>query len=110
MPSAIDVTLGQRVARIRAGKGLSQGELARRTGVTQTALSYWEAGKRSMGFDGLERIAAALDVPPTSIYLAGTPASYDAGFADGVAAAQQAVASLTSRAIREGDDTGGSGA
>ncbi|MFN8150268.1 MAG: XRE family transcriptional regulator [Solirubrobacterales bacterium] len=47
----------------RETRGWNQSELAKKLGVTQTAISYWEGGKRSPGLDDLIMIAEALDVP-----------------------------------------------
>lgn len=46
----------------REQRGWSQSELARRLDRTQTAISYWEAGKRSPGLDDLIDLSIALDV------------------------------------------------
>lgn len=54
------VARGIRDARERLG--WSQSELARRLGLTQTAVSYWEAGKRSPGLEELLQLADALEV------------------------------------------------
>lgn len=44
----------------REQRGWSKSELARRLDKTQTAVSYWEAGKRSPGLDDLVDLADAL--------------------------------------------------
>ena len=49
-----------RTARVAAG--LTQEALAACIGVTQTCVSYWEAGKREMGAGDLQRAAAALGI------------------------------------------------
>ena len=46
----------------REQRGWSMSELARRLNRTQTAVSYWEAGKRSPGLDDLVDLADALGV------------------------------------------------
>jgi Zn-dependent peptidase ImmA (M78 family)/DNA-binding XRE family transcriptional regulator len=46
----------------REQRGWSQSELARRLKRTQTAVSYWEAGKRAPGLDDLVDLATVLDV------------------------------------------------
>lgn len=46
--------------KARKAAGLSQATLAKRLGVTQTALSYWESGKRAPSFAEVARWAAAL--------------------------------------------------
>jgi Zn-dependent peptidase ImmA (M78 family)/DNA-binding XRE family transcriptional regulator len=50
----------QRIREAREGAGLTQSELARRMGRTQTAVSYWESGKRLPGMDDLIDLAVAL--------------------------------------------------
>jgi transcriptional regulator with XRE-family HTH domain len=46
----------------REQRGWSQSELARRLNRTQTAISYWEAGKRTPRLDDLLDIADALEI------------------------------------------------
>jgi transcriptional regulator with XRE-family HTH domain len=56
------IEVGRRIRRWREARGLSQGQLARQLGKTQTALSYWEAGRRAPGIDDLVELAAALSL------------------------------------------------
>jgi transcriptional regulator with XRE-family HTH domain len=52
-------------ARLRAARetaALTQSDLADRLNVTQTAVSYWESGQRSISLDDLGRCADALGV------------------------------------------------
>jgi transcriptional regulator with XRE-family HTH domain len=49
----------QLIAVIRQQSGLSQAELARRTGLTRSVLSAYARGRRQPGVDALARIAAA---------------------------------------------------
>jgi Zn-dependent peptidase ImmA (M78 family)/DNA-binding XRE family transcriptional regulator len=51
------------IRQARERRGWPQAELARRLGLTQTAVSYWEAGKRSPGVDDVLALAEALEVP-----------------------------------------------
>jgi Zn-dependent peptidase ImmA (M78 family)/transcriptional regulator with XRE-family HTH domain len=53
--------VGRRIKEAREAQHWSQGELARRLGLTQTAISYWESGKRSPGLDDLVQLAHALE-------------------------------------------------
>jgi transcriptional regulator with XRE-family HTH domain len=53
--------VGNRIRQTRERLGLSQGELARRLHKTQTAVSYWESGKRSPGLDALLDLARIFD-------------------------------------------------
>jgi transcriptional regulator with XRE-family HTH domain len=57
--------VARRVREARDHAGLTQAELAERLDVTQTAVSYWEGGKRAPGLDDLIAIADALNQPVT---------------------------------------------
>jgi Zn-dependent peptidase ImmA (M78 family)/transcriptional regulator with XRE-family HTH domain len=52
--------VGRRIRLRREELGLSQGALARRLGKTQTAVSYWEAGKRTPAVEDLLELADTL--------------------------------------------------
>jgi len=57
-------TLGERLKAVRRRLGMSQVELATRSGVAQESLERVEGGKRhSLRSDDLGRLAEALDVP-----------------------------------------------
>jgi len=57
-------TLGERLKAVRRRLGMSQEELATRSGVEQESLERVECGKRHyLRSDHLGRIAEALDVP-----------------------------------------------
>lgn len=60
--------IGQRIAERRKAKGLSQGALAKRSGLSQPTIGKLEAGISS-GSSYMHRIARALDT--TSAYLTG---------------------------------------
>lgn len=66
MPDA-SAEIGRRLKAARTRTGKSQSELARHLDVTQTAISYWEAGRRLPGVDHLMQIATFLDVPLTDL-------------------------------------------
>lgn len=53
----------------REKRGLSQGDLARRTGLKASAISHFETGTRKPSFDNLRRLADALEI--TTDYLLG---------------------------------------
>jgi Zn-dependent peptidase ImmA (M78 family)/DNA-binding XRE family transcriptional regulator len=55
--------VAQQIARQRDLRDWTQAELARRIGRTQTAVSYWEAGKRTPGLDDLLDLCEAFEVP-----------------------------------------------
>jgi transcriptional regulator with XRE-family HTH domain len=65
--AAILSAAGIRIREARERAGRSQRQLADVLDVTQTAVSYWEAGKRDPGIADLLRIADALDVPASSL-------------------------------------------
>jgi transcriptional regulator with XRE-family HTH domain len=61
--------LGKRLARLRGDAGLSQSGLARRVGISQSAVSQIEAGDRSPSYGMLLQLADALGV--SVAYLVG---------------------------------------
>ena len=50
------------MVRKLTAKGLTQGEIARFTGVSQSTISRIESGKYSVGFDTLQLIAEQFDM------------------------------------------------
>ena len=62
MPVVSDTTawVARKIRTAREEAGLSQSQLATRLGRTQTAVSYWEAGKRAPGLDDLVELSGAL--------------------------------------------------
>jgi transcriptional regulator with XRE-family HTH domain len=58
--SATAAWVARRIREARAERGLSQADLAKRTGRTQAAVSLWEGGKRVPGLDDLMDLAQAL--------------------------------------------------
>lgn len=67
--------VGRRLRTLRAARGVSQSELARRTLSPRTYLIALEQGKHEPSLELLGRIAAALDVPLRDLLweLAGEP-------------------------------------
>jgi Zn-dependent peptidase ImmA (M78 family)/DNA-binding XRE family transcriptional regulator len=59
--------VGQRIRTIREGRGWTQGDLAARLQRTQTAVSYWEAGRRGLSIDDLVEVAGVLGVPTSEL-------------------------------------------
>jgi transcriptional regulator with XRE-family HTH domain len=59
--------LGAKIRAAREAAGVTQNHLAGELGVTQTAVSYWEAGKRDPGVIDLLRIAEELKVPAAAL-------------------------------------------
>ena len=56
-------SIGENIKKIRQEKGVSQKELANRVNVSQSAIYYYESGKREIRLDMLEKIAVALKTP-----------------------------------------------
>jgi transcriptional regulator with XRE-family HTH domain len=59
---ANDRVASELIARIRTASGLSQADLARRTGLQQSVLSAYEHGRRQPSVAALARIARAAGV------------------------------------------------
>lgn len=55
---------GRRIKEAREAAGLTQASLARELEVTQTAVSYWEGGKRAPGLDDIVKLARTLHRAP----------------------------------------------
>ena len=51
-----------RLKKVRESRGLSQLDLAKKTGLQPTAISHFETDARSPSFDNLRRLADALSV------------------------------------------------
>jgi DNA-binding XRE family transcriptional regulator len=64
------VKLGQRLRELRQTAGLTQAELARRTGIHRPNIARVEAGRHTPSLETLARLAAAIGVPTTRV-LAG---------------------------------------
>jgi len=55
--------IGIKIQQARESRGLSQKQLARKVGCSQSALSNYEKGKRRLYLSQLEAIAEALNMP-----------------------------------------------
>jgi transcriptional regulator with XRE-family HTH domain len=55
-------TLGHRLARIRKERGLTQKDVAERTGLIQTLVSDYERGRLRLAADMIVRFAVALEI------------------------------------------------
>jgi DNA-binding XRE family transcriptional regulator len=75
--SSIDGTkLGARIRELRLGAGLTQAELARRTGIHRPNIARVEAGRHTPSLETLARLAAAIGVPTASVLdVSGTAAA-----------------------------------
>ncbi len=59
--------LGRRLRELRMAAGLTQAELARRTGIHRPNIARVEAGRHTPSLDTLARIAHAIGVPTTQV-------------------------------------------
>ncbi|HEY1266373.1 MAG TPA: helix-turn-helix transcriptional regulator [Candidatus Binatia bacterium] len=67
------LTIGSRIRMERIRKGLSQSELAHRTGIAQANISKIESGRQDILVSTLLQICTALDVRPSVIFDASPP-------------------------------------
>lgn len=61
-PSSDNSKFKDRLRKIREDKGLSQAQLAEKAGLQPSAVSHFEAGRRSPSFDNLRALSDALEV------------------------------------------------
>jgi transcriptional regulator with XRE-family HTH domain len=59
----VSASLGQRIRSARRDASMSQGQLASALNTTQSAISLYEAGQRSVGIDMLLNVAKILNRP-----------------------------------------------
>jgi DNA-binding XRE family transcriptional regulator len=71
--------IGQRLRALRLAAGLTQAELARRTGIHRPNIARVEAGRHTPSIETLARIAAAMGVPTSRVLDAGSPDPSGAG-------------------------------
>ncbi len=67
-PLPVDVLVGQNIRICRLQKGLSQGELGRRIGVTFQQVQKYEKGANRVGASCLTQIADVLGVPIPTLF------------------------------------------
>jgi transcriptional regulator with XRE-family HTH domain len=72
--SSPSVVFPDRLRCAREYRGLTQGELAARSGLQPSAISHFETGARKPSFDNLRLLADTLDV--TTDYLLGRVAEF----------------------------------
>ena len=60
---------GERVRQLRLANHWSQEELAVRTGLHSTYIGGVERGERNLGLDNIIKIARALDVHPSALFV-----------------------------------------
>lgn len=56
------LAIGRRIRQLREARGISQAELARRMGTTQSLIARLELGGAGPRFDTLNRVCRALDL------------------------------------------------
>lgn len=61
------VRLGRRIRELRLAAGLTQAELARRTGIHRPNIARVEAGRHTPSLETLARLANAIGVPTTAV-------------------------------------------
>jgi transcriptional regulator with XRE-family HTH domain len=61
--NSVAAGLGSRIRAARRDAGLSQGQLAEKLATTQSAISLYEAGQRSVGIDMMLNVAKILNRP-----------------------------------------------
>lgn len=62
------MTIGERIYYCRIENKMTQKQLAEKAGMADSAIRKYESGRVTPKFDTLNRIAAALDVPWTTLY------------------------------------------
>lgn len=68
MPEGMFAELGGTLRALRESKGLSLGELARRTGMGKSQLSRYEGGKELPKLGSLEKLLRAFDAEPLTLF------------------------------------------
>lgn len=56
------MTIAEKIYKIRTGLNLSQKEFAEKIGASQSAINYWENGKRQPRLEQLQKIADTLNI------------------------------------------------
>lgn len=72
--------LGSVIKKKRVALEISQGDLAKRVGLTRTYLSLLENGKRFPSWETLEKIACLLSVKPSKLIIEANLPKYDDDF------------------------------
>ena len=65
--ASIPESFGQRVARLRKARQWTQADLAKRLGVTETSVCYWEQGRSRPRTARLQSLAELLDMPVAAL-------------------------------------------
>lgn len=96
MPRETDIHIGRRLREARLARGLSQGALGKKLGVTFQQVQKYESGANRIGGSRLWDISGILDVP-VSYFFEGLPNS---GKAATAGRAEQGDAPLTRRSLQ----------
>ena len=67
-PDPIDVHVGENIKKVRGLKGITQRELAERSGVMFQQIQKYEAGHNRVSCSRLVMIAKSLGVPPAVLF------------------------------------------
>ena len=78
MPRETDVHIGRRLREARLARGLSQGALGKKLGVTFQQVQKYESGANRIGGSRLWDISGILDVP-VGYFFEGLPATGSTG-------------------------------
>jgi len=57
------MTIGEKIKHCRESMGMSQGKLAKTSGLAQSSISYIESGNKRPNIETISALAKALDVP-----------------------------------------------
>lgn len=71
------MTFGENLTMIRTSHGLSQVDLAKSMGVSQSAISAWERGTREPNFEACEHLADIFNIPLSSLMIPSEPQAGD---------------------------------
>lgn len=63
------MSFSENLKKIRTERGISQQELAKKVGVSQTAIYQWEKGTRAPKAEAIAKLANILDVPPMQLFI-----------------------------------------
>ena len=74
--------IGQKVRALRLHRGLSQRELGLKLGVTQYHVSRLELGQEGWRSEMIIKVAGALGIPPSHLFLEGEGASIEDVFSE----------------------------
>jgi len=69
--------LGAKLREFRKGKGLTQEQLAERTGVSFQQIQLYESGRTRMNTDKLQALALAMSIPVAAFFGEVAPLSSD---------------------------------